>query len=769
MSTGEIFDEFREPVEAISHRHRRDAEWSDTHPEPRQTLLDCPLVIELGDRAGVGLAGSLLAQLGARVVLVEPALPSSHDKWRHRSVCAAGKQSIVLDRHCAQDQALLARLVRSADAILLSSDVTPEDGPLWAAARDKKLVVCDVTAFGHTGPLAGIPCAEALVEAMAGIVDTTGPADGSATPVGTALLETHAATYAAAATVAAMRVARRDGTGQRIDVALFDVAVTSLTNFFALYSAGKAATRSGNRHPLFVPWGTFATRDGWILICATSDEQWRRVCEVIGKPDLARDPQFATSSARLDNFKLVDRILNDWCAQHTSAQCEARMLQAAIACGPIASIDNFDTDPNLKHRRSVRSIPDDEIGSTVHVPASPIRGFPLGAVDAERVPRRDDARAAVLALIQTAAASPADAMITGDPHLPSAPLEGIRVVEIGQLTTAPMACRLMGTLGADVIKIEPPGGDSARRAAPLRSDGLSYVFPISNTDKRGVVLDLRSEQDRESLHRILDNADVLVENLKPGSLAKLGFTAQLLAQRHPHLICCAVSGFGADSAFPGRPGLDTVIQGMSGLLNLTLVNGMPTKTGISASDVLGGQFGLLSVLAALELRDRTGQAVHFDLSMQDATVWSTQLEWNGQARGPGRAAMMRSADGLIAVTTDHAAPAESTSKHDTNRTRAQLFDGLRPTAYSAPVLTVPEVFAHPQVAARELVLSRPSADGKSWAVFATPFKLLSTPAQVRGVIASLNFDHESICAELTSSVTRPVDGVSSPQRTAHSP
>jgi crotonobetainyl-CoA:carnitine CoA-transferase CaiB-like acyl-CoA transferase len=131
--------------------------------------------------------------------------------------------------------------------------------------------------------------------------------------------------------------------------------------------------------------------------------------------------------------------------------------------------------------------------------------------------------------------------------------------------------------------------------------------------------------------------------------------------------------------------------------------------------------------------------------------------------------MMRSADGLIAVTTDHAAPAESTSKHDTNRTRAQLFDGLRPTAYSAPVLTVPEVFAHPQVAARELVLSRPSADGKSWAVFATPFKLLSTPAQVRGVIASLNFDHESICAELTSSVTRPVDGVSSPQRTAHSP
>ena len=191
MSTGEIFDEFREPVEAISHRHRRDAEWSDTHPEPRQTLLDCPLVIELGDRAGVGLAGSLLAQLGARVVLVEPALPSSHDKWRHRSVCAAGKQSIVLDRHCAQDQALLARLVRSADAILLSSDVTPEDGPLWAPHETRSWSWRRLpSAIPVRSPSS--PARKLWSTRWPASLTRTWPAEGRRRRVGTALLETHA-------------------------------------------------------------------------------------------------------------------------------------------------------------------------------------------------------------------------------------------------------------------------------------------------------------------------------------------------------------------------------------------------------------------------------------------------------------------------------------------------------------------------------------------------------------------------------------------------
>src|SRR5262249_32774113 len=155
---------------------------------------------------------------------------------------------------------------------------------------------------------------------------------------------------------------------------------------------------------------------------------------------------------------------------------------------------------------------------------------------------------------------------------------------------------------------------------PFRSDGAAYIFAVSNTDKRGIVLDLRRKEDQDTLHEILATADILVENLRPGSLAKQGFGSVDLRKHHPGLIYCSVSGFGTDSAYPNRPALDTVIQAASGLMDMTRPNGKPAKAGISSSDNFGGQFAFLALAAALELRDRTQIAVHFDLSMQDLSL-----------------------------------------------------------------------------------------------------------------------------------------------------
>ena len=738
----------------------------ETTAGKRPTLLDGPIVVELGDRAAVGLCGGLLAQLGARVILVEPRAPSRHDKWRQRPVCAAGKQSIVLDRGNPHDRAWLESLVALADVLLLSSDVTDEDRALWQRPRDRRLVICDITAFGHTGPLAGTALPEALVEAMTGIVDTTGPQGGAPAAVGTPVLETHAAAYAACAVVAALRVARKQGTGQRIDVALFDVGVTSLVNHLALHAAGKPTGRTGNRHPLSLPWGTFRTADGWILICAGTDEHWRRICDAIGTRAFADDPRFATSTARLEHVRQLDEILNGWTAQLTRDECESRLHSAGIVCGRIVPVAELTGEPNLVHRHSIAAIADRNDESTIQISASPFRGNPVGGVDAAFVPARDGDRQAILALIDASPMTTAEDAVTGDPPVPSTALAGVRVVEVGHYTTAPLTSRLMGALGADVIKVEPPVGDVTRRSAPLRGDGLAYVFAIGNTDKRGIVLDLRLPEDRDCLHRILATADVLVENLKPGSLARLGLDGPTLRRRHPHLIYCAVTGFGADSAYAGRAGLDTVIQGMSGLMSLTMIDGMPTKTGVSASDMLGGVIALLALLSALELRDRSGIAVHFDLSMQDATVWSTQLEWNGHGAGSRRVALVRAADGFVAVATDDGDQAGP--QPDPGLTRAAIVDSLRPGA-AAPVLTVPEVFGHPQVAARELLLVRPTADGDSWPVFAPPIRLLATPARVRSVLPQLGFGSESIRAEFASPPPAPPAGPAAARHFGTSP
>ena len=716
----------------------------------KQALLESPVVIELGDRAGVGLAGNLLAQLGARVILVERPEIALRDKWRCRAVCAAGKESIVLDRGNSRDKEILQELVNSADVLLLSSDVTEEDRKLWDAPRPRNLVLCDVTAFGHSGPLAGIPLSEGLVEAMAATIETTGPADGDPSAIGTPILEIQAAMFAAAGVVAALRVVRQQGQGQRIDVALFDIGVTGLVNFFPLYLTKKAATRSGNRHPLYLPWGTYRAKDGWILLCAGTDDHWCRVCDVIGKPQLAHDSRFATSTARLSHSNVIDEIVNQWTGDRTIEQCEASLRRAGIACGQIVGVENLADQPNLRHRNSIRQILDPQSGKEWRVSASPLRGDPVGGINPVSIPQRDADRNAILESRQIDLSS--CGLVDGDPPLPHPALKGIRVVEIGHYTVVPMASRILGSLGADVIKVEPPTGDVTRRAAPLREDGLAYVYALSNTDKRGVILDLRKKEDCEDLHRILANADILLENLKPGSLAKLGFGSESLRKQHPHLIYCAVNGFGTDSVYPGRPALDTIIQAMSGLMDLTVLNGIPTKAGISISDMLGGEFALLAVLAALEYRDRTGRAVHFDISMHDASVWATQLEWNGCGNKQSRINLRRASDGLVAVDLDGTARFDW--KLAPEATRAELVGDPELSFKAAPVLRVDEVFAHPQVAARELVLDRPTSDGDSWPVFVPPIKLLSTPARVLSTMPRLGFNAASIRAGLLAEAQR---------------
>ena len=132
------------------------------------------------------------------------------------------------------------------------------------------------------------------------------------------------------------------------------------------------------------------------------------------------------------------------------------------------------------------------------------------------------------------------------------PLTGVRVLEIGQYTTAPLTARHLASLGAEVIKIEPPSGDAAREWAP-KVDGLSVFFAMSNSGKTSYCLDLKTEFGRDAFAELVATADVMVENMKPGSLAAIGFTAARLQEINPKLIYCAITGFGSDSVYENRP------------------------------------------------------------------------------------------------------------------------------------------------------------------------------------------------------------------------
>ena len=199
---------------------------------------------------------------------------------------------------------------------------------------------------------------------------------------------------------------------------------------------------------------------------------------------------------------------------------------------------------------------------------------------------------------------------------PSLPLAGIRVAEFTHMVMGPACGLILADLGADVVKIEPPGGDKTRR---LSGSGAGY-FPMYNRNKRSVCLDLKSEAGHEAALKVIDRSDVLIENFRPGAMDKLGFGFEALSERNPRLIYCSEKGF-LEGPYAHRTALDEVAQMMGGLAYMTGPPGRPLRAGASVIDVQGGMFGALGVLAALQQRHQTGRGQRVVSSLFENTVF----------------------------------------------------------------------------------------------------------------------------------------------------
>ena len=319
------------------------------------------------------------------------------------------------------------------------------------------------------------------------------------------------------------------------------------------------------------------------------------------------------------------------------------MLGAAgIPCGPVTSVEGFPREANLDHRKAVLTLAGPGASDPIFVPASPLRMSATPGLSPNRIPLPDEDRSAITAL----ADEPRSTSIRGGAAPGTAlPLAGIRVLEVGHYTTAPLSARHLANLGADVIKIEPRDGEAVRSWAPVKN-GTGYFFVYTNADKRTLVLDLETPDGLATLKDLIARSDVLLENLKPGALAKRGCSAKEIARINPRLVYCAVSGFGADTIYAARPAYDTVIQAMSGFMDLTRAGDVPVKSGISSADLMGAEMAVVAILAALEARERTGLGQSIDLSMQDVGSWLTMPLWNGDQAAP-KPVVLPARDGFV--------------------------------------------------------------------------------------------------------------------------
>lgn len=201
------------------------------------------------------------------------------------------------------------------------------------------------------------------------------------------------------------------------------------------------------------------------------------------------------------------------------------------------------------------------------------------------------------------------------------PLQGVLVLEVGAFMAAPFATLQLADLGARVVKIEPPGGGDPTRSAGPFLDGESSPFLRLNRNKESVVLDLKTQRDREAFLALADRADVVVENLRPGAMDRLGLGWAALSARRPELVYASASGWGQDGAASGRAGLDIMAQAASGLMSVTGdPDGDPVKVGVPVCDLVTALYVALAVTAALRERDRSGTGQHIDVSLLESGV-----------------------------------------------------------------------------------------------------------------------------------------------------
>ena len=324
-------------------------------------------------------AGQVLADLGADVVKVER--PGSGDDTRQwgppwladRSGAPTGesayflsanrgKRSVAIDFARPEGRRLVRELASRADVLLENFKVggLAKYGLDHAAlaALNPRLIHCSITGFGETGPYAGRPGYDFLIQGMGGLMSVTGEPDtaegGGPQKAGVALADVMSGLYATIAVLAALAARERTGEGQHIDLALLDVQVASLANQAMNYLvSGEAPDRLGNAHPNIVPYQVFAASDGHFILAVGNDEQFRRLCTCLELPEVGDDPRFATNGGRVEHRDALVPLLQKVFEQQPKAAWLAALEAAGVPCGPINRIDEVFADPQVRARGMV--------------------------------------------------------------------------------------------------------------------------------------------------------------------------------------------------------------------------------------------------------------------------------------------------------------------------------------------------------------------------------------------------------------------------------
>lgn len=342
-------------------------------------------------------ATAILADLGAEVIKLEP---PQGDDYRHIGPFTAGqsalftltnrgKASVVVDLKTPEGQALARDLAARCDVVVenFRPGVAARLGLGAEALRavNPGLVYCSISGFGQQGPAAGLPAYDLVAQAMSGWMAATGEEGGAPLKVGEALGDVAAGLYAVIAILAALVGRGQTGRGAALDVAMVDCLVAMLPTSHALHLyAGVPVARVGNRHPLSTPFGAFRTADGHAIIAVLGSRQFGALCEVIGAPEAAADPRFASDELRTTHEPALRALIEGWTAQHSTEAVVAALAAAQVPTAPILTLAEQLASEHARARALVTALPHHALG-TAPVVGQPVRfdgAAPLAATGA---------------------------------------------------------------------------------------------------------------------------------------------------------------------------------------------------------------------------------------------------------------------------------------------------------------------------------------------------------------------------------------------------
>lgn len=592
----------------------------------------------------------VLADLGADVIKIEE--PGSGDTTRGFSPHVGGeshyflainrnKRSVAVDLKTEEGLRIVKDLIERADVVVenfrpgVAARLGLDADTL--RARNPQLIYCSISGFGQDSSERDRPAYDIVIQALTGAMEITGEAGRLPAKMGLPVADQVSGIYAAIQILAALRRRDAEGSGASIDVSMWEVSTALLSYMANAYLAtGQQPQRLGSSHPTIYPYNAFATSDGYITVAPFTNRFWRNFCAVVERPDLAENEEYKRFGGRLKHRAELSEMLDEIMRQRTTDEWMRLLEIGDVPCGPVKTVGQALSMPQTIERGMVveREHPTAgtirTLGSPFHfdfagraVYTAPDRPAPLlgehtRSVLTEELGYDPDGQPTPAAA--EAATAPTAPRKGGDPA--SLPLRGVRVLDLTRMLAGPYAGLLLADMGAEVIKVEELGlGDPTRVNLPL-IDGHSTYFMSVNRGKHSIAVDLKSDEGRSILLDLVRESDVVVENFRPGVMARLGLDYESLRAANERIILCSISGFGQTGPLSEKISFDLVNQAMSGCMAITGERGRePVRIGLPIGDLSGGYFGVISILAALRARDEAGYGSHIDLGIHDLLVY----------------------------------------------------------------------------------------------------------------------------------------------------